>query len=250
VTKKLGLVLEGGGGKGAYQMGALRAFAERGLCFDCVAGTSVGGLNAALWATGKLAEGENLWFNISQDKIYPWRRPRWFRRLLMFFLVPLYVTVNYVRGSLSLPIGRNFEIAVRIVLILLVALMALVGYFAPEVLSLLCIAVAMILIAVFVFYNNQGYVGAIIGSYAGIPIFALLMLALIRVSESIRDLQARTFVLVVCLLGLPLVIPYLTRLALACVKWIGTHLLSQSFLNSLQVFCARTDFLAAKNWFA
>ena len=40
---KIGMVLEGGGAKGAYQFGVLKRFAEEGIFFDCVAGTSVGG---------------------------------------------------------------------------------------------------------------------------------------------------------------------------------------------------------------
>ena len=46
---KLGLVLSGGGGKGAYQAGAILALHDCGIThFSSIAGTSVGGLNAAL----------------------------------------------------------------------------------------------------------------------------------------------------------------------------------------------------------
>jgi len=41
------LVLGGGGGRGAAQLGVLRALAERGIRPDAVVGTSVGALNAA-----------------------------------------------------------------------------------------------------------------------------------------------------------------------------------------------------------
>ena len=41
------LVLGGGGGRGAAQLGVLRALAERGVVPDAVVGTSVGALNAA-----------------------------------------------------------------------------------------------------------------------------------------------------------------------------------------------------------
>jgi NTE family protein len=41
-----GLVLEGGGAKGAWQFGVLQAFAKNGLHFDVVSGTSVGLLGA------------------------------------------------------------------------------------------------------------------------------------------------------------------------------------------------------------
>ncbi len=43
-----GLTLEGGGGKGAYQIGAWKAFRQKGIEFDGVTGTSVGALNGAM----------------------------------------------------------------------------------------------------------------------------------------------------------------------------------------------------------
>ena len=53
-----GLVLAGGGGKGAYQAGMLKALAEAGMLDDVVAisGTSIGAINAVLYAEG-YAEG-------------------------------------------------------------------------------------------------------------------------------------------------------------------------------------------------
>ncbi len=48
LTKEYGLVLDGGGARGAYQIGAWTALAEAGMKFSAVAGTSVGALNGAL----------------------------------------------------------------------------------------------------------------------------------------------------------------------------------------------------------
>jgi NTE family protein len=50
---KIGLVFSGGGGKGAYEIGVWKAFKEYGIDkYVCaVSGTSVGALNAALFAT-------------------------------------------------------------------------------------------------------------------------------------------------------------------------------------------------------
>lgn len=47
------LVLSGGGAKGAYQVGVWKAMTELGIAKDiCViSGTSVGGINAALFAS-------------------------------------------------------------------------------------------------------------------------------------------------------------------------------------------------------
>ena len=46
-AKEYGVVLEGGGAKGAYQIGVWRALIEAGIRIRGLAGTSVGGLNAA-----------------------------------------------------------------------------------------------------------------------------------------------------------------------------------------------------------
>lgn len=43
-----GLVLEGGGAKGAYHVGAVKALMDSGYTFDGVAGTSIGAINGAI----------------------------------------------------------------------------------------------------------------------------------------------------------------------------------------------------------
>ncbi len=59
------LVLGGGGGRGAAQLGILRALAERGLRPDACVGTSVGALNAAVVAALDLPDAvdalEKIW---------------------------------------------------------------------------------------------------------------------------------------------------------------------------------------------
>ena len=42
----LGLALEGGGAKGAYEIGAYRALTELGYHFDVICGVSIGAINA------------------------------------------------------------------------------------------------------------------------------------------------------------------------------------------------------------
>lgn len=51
--ERLGLVLGGGGAKGCYEIGALQAFKECGIHFDCVAGTSIGAIVGSVYACGK-----------------------------------------------------------------------------------------------------------------------------------------------------------------------------------------------------
>ncbi len=65
----IGLALEGGGARGAYQVGALKAFKECGIIFDGVTGTSIGSLNAALIAAGDDDLLEKLWLNENMGKI-------------------------------------------------------------------------------------------------------------------------------------------------------------------------------------
>jgi len=49
---KLGLALSGGGTRGVAHIGVLKAFAENGIEFDCVAGTSAGSIVGALYCAG------------------------------------------------------------------------------------------------------------------------------------------------------------------------------------------------------
>lgn len=67
----IGLALAGGGGKGAYQIGVWKYLHECGLDrYVCaVSGTSVGSLNAALFASGDFQKAEELWLNIQPSQI-------------------------------------------------------------------------------------------------------------------------------------------------------------------------------------
>lgn len=56
-----GLVLEGGGTKGAYQIGAYRALRELGIEFKGVAGTSIGALNGAYIVQDNIDIMEEIW---------------------------------------------------------------------------------------------------------------------------------------------------------------------------------------------
>lgn len=58
-----GLVLEGGGTKGAYQIGAYKALRELGIEFKGVAGTSIGALNGAYIVQDNIEVLEDIWTN-------------------------------------------------------------------------------------------------------------------------------------------------------------------------------------------
>ena len=60
---KIGIVFDGGGGKGAYQIGVWKAMRETGLdhYVTAVSGASVGGLNACLFVQGDFEVAERIW---------------------------------------------------------------------------------------------------------------------------------------------------------------------------------------------
>lgn len=66
--KPYGLILAGGGGKGAYQMGAWKAMRELGVKFSAIAGVSIGSINGALIASDKFNEAMKMWTTVTLDK--------------------------------------------------------------------------------------------------------------------------------------------------------------------------------------
>ena len=65
-----GLVLEGGGARGAYHIGVVKAYLERGVVFDGFVGTSIGAINAAILAQGDFEKALELWQNISLEQLF------------------------------------------------------------------------------------------------------------------------------------------------------------------------------------
>ena len=64
-----GLVLEGGGARGAYHIGAYNAILEEGIEIGGVSGTSVGALNGAMIVQGDLEKAYELWYNMSYSRV-------------------------------------------------------------------------------------------------------------------------------------------------------------------------------------
>lgn len=67
---KLGLVLSGGGSKGAYEIGVYKALRKLGKRPDIITGTSVGALNGVLLVQNDYLNAVKLWRSISFDKVY------------------------------------------------------------------------------------------------------------------------------------------------------------------------------------
>lgn len=59
-----GLVLEGGGVKGSYQIGSYYAFRDRRIKFKGIVGTSIGAFNAAMLASGRERELLKFWYEL------------------------------------------------------------------------------------------------------------------------------------------------------------------------------------------
>ena len=83
---KVGLVLSGGGAKGAYQVGVLNALVEFNIPVHVIAGASIGSLNGAVLACApSLSEGakrlEAIWRELGDDSPLKQQVPSYFRFL-------------------------------------------------------------------------------------------------------------------------------------------------------------------------
>ena len=66
----LGVALEGGGARGAFHVGAIKALLEEGYEIDGIVGTSIGAFNAAMIAQGDFEKCFDMWCNISPKQLF------------------------------------------------------------------------------------------------------------------------------------------------------------------------------------
>lgn len=62
---KIAFVLEGGGAKGAFQIGVMKKLSEQGITPEIIYGTSVGALNACGYATNGIDETAGFWQQVT-----------------------------------------------------------------------------------------------------------------------------------------------------------------------------------------
>ena len=67
--REYGIVLEGGGARGSYQIGAWKALREAHIKISGIAGASVGALNGALMCMDDLERAETIWNQISYSRV-------------------------------------------------------------------------------------------------------------------------------------------------------------------------------------
>lgn len=70
---KIGLVLSGGGGRGAYELGVWKALKELKIdeYIEVFSGTSIGAINSVLFLQDDLEKAQHLWDNITMEMLLP-----------------------------------------------------------------------------------------------------------------------------------------------------------------------------------
>ncbi|MFP4078041.1 MAG: patatin-like phospholipase family protein [Candidatus Izemoplasmataceae bacterium] len=84
MARKRGIALAGGGARGAYQIGVLKALKETGYLknIHAVSGASVGSLNAVFIAMDALDEAESLWLSMDEDTLFSTSDTNFIERVL------------------------------------------------------------------------------------------------------------------------------------------------------------------------
>ena len=118
ISGKVGLVMSGGGAKGLYHIGVIRALEENNIPIDYVSGTSMGAIIAALYASGYSVE--EMTEIVTSGEVEQWVSGRIDERYKFFFndrygtseMVSLYGNVKRDslsgKGSVSMLLPHGF----------------------------------------------------------------------------------------------------------------------------------------------
>lgn len=104
---RVGLVLDGGGGKGAYQLGVLKALLEQNMLSNVtdVSGASIGAINAALFAMDDIELMYKAWADINMLTLFDVdlnmlaNNKVYFSRQEMLKLVDKYIDYDKIRNN-------------------------------------------------------------------------------------------------------------------------------------------------------
>lgn len=85
---KIGLVLSGGGGKGAYELGVWKALNDLELhrYINVFSGTSIGAFNAVLFAQDDMNMADALWEEVTMEKLIPLSKFELFKKGISLFI--------------------------------------------------------------------------------------------------------------------------------------------------------------------
>ena len=104
---KLGVVLSGGGAKGAYEAGFLKALSEFDIQPDAIAGTSIGALNGSVYSANKNIKDvaiflEKIWKDLANTPALQFDKIKVFKNIVdvVTFFSPL-APVGKVAKTLS-----------------------------------------------------------------------------------------------------------------------------------------------------
>ena len=88
--QKRGIVLSGGGTKGAYEIGVWRALRELSIDYQIVTGTSIGSINGALMTMGDFDLADRIWHNMVMGDLMlePSTEPNLIKRFINWFFQP------------------------------------------------------------------------------------------------------------------------------------------------------------------
>lgn len=80
--RKTALILSGGGARGAYEVGVVKALMEHGIIFDLIIGTSIGAINAACVAQDDFERWQQMWCRIRCEDVF---HPLNLKRVMQLF---------------------------------------------------------------------------------------------------------------------------------------------------------------------
>lgn len=113
---KLGVVLSGGGAKGAYEAGFLKSLAEFNIQPDAIAGTSIGALNGAVYAAQVNTEEvaghlEKIWKDLARSKALQVDKTKAFLNIIevVSYFSPLAPVTRVARVIKTISMAKSQE---------------------------------------------------------------------------------------------------------------------------------------------